>query len=326
MDRRTWLKWLPIAALAGFTATGCQGRRSGQAWGDPDGKKKVLVTFAPLYSFAKAVAGDDANVRCLLTTTGPHTHGDATENQIELVRGCDLLIFNGLGLDDDLVESMKTQIGADRPSLDLGSKVDPKLLKEGACHHDHDHGEHNHDHDIDPHIWLSVPLVKIMVNAIRDELKQLDPSHAEGYDRRATAYNAKLDQLQVEGKAALKNKEERSIVSFHDSLNYFAECYGLTIAGSIQIDAGSEPTPKRLKELIKLCQKNQVRVIAVEPQFSRNTSARVVRDALRGGEKPIDAEFVEIDPFETCDQSELSADLYERKMRENIDQLAKVLR
>ena len=67
-------------------------------------------------------------------------------------------------------------------------------------------------------------------------------------------------------------------------------------------------------------------MIAVEPQFPRNTAARVIRDELRAAKPPVEAEFAEVDPLETCEASELSADLYERKMRENLENLTKALR
>ena len=58
-----------------------------------------------------------------------------------------------------------------------------------------------------------------------------------------------------------------------------------------------------------------------------NSSARSIRDALRGlKENPIDAVFAEIDPLETSDERDLSPDLYEKTIRQNLQELAKVLR
>src|SRR5881392_1164325 len=95
---------LAVSAVAGLTAmlVGCPGgKTSSDAWASAGDRPKVLVSFAPLYSFAANVAGDDAEVKCLLTTSGPHTHGDATPRQIDLARGCDVFIVNGLGLEDE---------------------------------------------------------------------------------------------------------------------------------------------------------------------------------------------------------------------------------
>jgi ABC-type Zn uptake system ZnuABC Zn-binding protein ZnuA len=209
--------------------------------------------------------------------------------------------------------------------LDLGSKLNKDWLLEGECKHDHDHaGEHVHP--TDPHVWLGVKYAKVMVETIRDELKRLDPAHAAGYDDRAAKYLARLDALEADGKKMVAAKQEKAVVSFHEALQYFGECYGIRIAAVIEVQPGKEPTTDNLKEIVKKCQRQNVRVIAVEPQFPRNTSARVIRDELRSAQPPVDAEFAEVDPLETCNPDELSADLYEQKMRANLANLTKVLR
>jgi zinc transport system substrate-binding protein len=331
--RRRYSPLLAVSAVAvlALLSIGCPSGKSGDPWASAGDRPKVLVSFAPLYSFAANVAGNDAEVKCLLTTTGPHTHGDATPRQIDLARGCDVFIINGLGLEDEADGiATKLQKVAANPRwnvLDLGSKIPKDDLMEGECHHDKAKEGEEHEHGTDPHVWLSTKHAKVMVGAIRDELKRLDPAHAAGYDERAAEYLKKLDKLERDGKAMLANKEEKTILSFHESLNYFGQCYGLRIAGSIEVNPGKEPTEEKLKQIIKKCQNRKVRVIAVEPQFSSHTSANVVRSALRGSkENPIEAVFAEVDPLETCDEAELKPDLYEKRMRENLENLARALR
>ena len=333
MRRRHFVLGAMVVAAGGlFLLTGCPGGKGADPWASAGDKPKVLVSFAPLYSFAANVAGPDAEVKCLLTTTGPHTHGDATPRQIDLARGCDVFFINGLGLEDEADGvATKLQKVAANPRwnvVNLGSKIDESWLREGECHHDHAHGDHaHHEHPIDPHVWMSIRCAKKMVEGIRDELKRIDPDHAEGYNARAAAYLKKLDRLEADGKAMLANKQEKWILSFHDSLGYFGETYGLKIAGSIQVDPGKEPTSDKLKKIIQLAQKRKARVIAVEPQFSNHTSARVVRDALTGlKDNPIEAVFAEVDPLETCGEAELGPGLYEDVMRKNLAELAKALR
>jgi ABC-type Zn uptake system ZnuABC Zn-binding protein ZnuA len=330
MRRRVLVAIVPVifAALPAFL--GCNGTRT-DPWASAGNKPRVLVSFAPLHSFAANVAGPDAEVKCLLTTTGPHTHGDVTAHQIDLARGCDVFFINGLGLDDEADGiAKKIEKVANNPKwnvVNLGAKLDEEWLREGECHHDHSKPGEPHEHPTDPHVWLSIRCAKKMVEGIRDELKRIDPAHAAGYDERTSAYLKKLDQLEAEGKAMIATKQEKWIVTFHDSLQYFGETYGLKIAKSIQVDPGKEPTHEKLQEIIKECKKRRTRVIAVEPQFSNHTSARVVRNALRGlKDDPIDAEFAEVDPLETCDERELGPELYEKTIRRNLRALAEVLR
>lgn len=328
MSRRLFVP-LAVAAIGGLglLMAGCLKGPATDPWAKAGDRPKVLVSFAPLYSFAKNVAGEDAEVKCLLTATGPHNEGDATPTQIELARGCDLFVINGLGLEDESDGiATKLQKVAANPKwnvLNLGSKIDADWLRKDESD---EHAGHHHDEGHDPHIWLSIRCAKKMVEAIRDELKRLDPAHANGYDQRAAAYLQKLDRLEAEGKEMLAKKQERSIVSFHESLNYFAETYGLKVMGSIEVNPGQEPSDKTLDQVIKKCTSTQppIRVIAVEPQYSRRTSASKVREALLG--HGIDAQFAEVDPLETSNEVELSADLYEKVMVNNLRELARVLK
>ena len=64
---------LAIAGLSTLFWAGCGAPHS--AWENaPGGPKHVLVSFPPLYCFAKNVAGPDAKVLSLLTTVGPHDY------------------------------------------------------------------------------------------------------------------------------------------------------------------------------------------------------------------------------------------------------------
>lgn len=326
--RRRLLTPLAFVVVLGLSAaiTGCLKGPAEDPWASARGRPKVLASFAPLYSFAASVAGPDADVKCLLTTTGPHNEGDATPRQIELARGCDVFVINGLGLEDEsdgiATKLQKVAANSKWNVLNLGGSIDRSSL------HERDAGDHagHHDQAYDPHVWLSVRCAKRMVEAIRDELKRLDPAHADGYDRRTTAYLAKLDRLEADGKALLAKKQERSIVSFHESLNYFAATYGLNVVGYIEVNPGQEPSDKKLDEIIRTCSSRNppVRVIAVEPQFPTRSSAAKVREALLG--RGIDSQFAEVDPLETCNDVELSPDLYEKVMSNNVRELARVLK
>ncbi|MBX9625279.1 MAG: zinc ABC transporter substrate-binding protein [Gemmataceae bacterium] len=316
---RTRVFLVPAAAVVAglvLTAGGCS-RES--AWPARPGPK-VVVSFAPLYCFAANVAGDDAVVKNLMTTAGPHEF-NPTDVEARLVGEADLFFVNGLELDTALASSLKKGSGNGRLKVvELGKLIPEDKLIEGACHHDHDHdGPHEHGHD--PHVWLSPDLAEVMVNGIRDELKAADPAHAAGYDRRAAEYVARLRGLKAEGAKQLTGKEDKRLVTFHESLGYFAKAFDLKVSGVVQKKPGVEPNAAELAELVNLCRKKNIRLIAVEPQYTANTSAKTVLGELtRAGVK--DAQLVEVDPLETVHPSGLTPDWYERKMRANLEALA----
>lgn len=323
-----WQRRLSFAALVGMACgmliglTSCE-KKPTEVWPDKPGPK-VLTSFAPIHCFALNVAGDDAIVKTLMTTKGPHDTGDASEQHLKLAAKCDVLFLNGLGIDDKLGEKIKSSVKPDLNLFSLGSKFAEDDLFEGECKHEHHHqAGQPHHHPTDPHVWLGPKQAKLMVGWIRDELSRIDPGHAAGYSARAAAYIAKLDQLETEGKALLKTKTERRLLTHHDSLQYFTEAFGLKIVGYVTSE-GIEPGDERLKKIIADCQKYDCRIIAVEPQYPRNSAAATILSSLK--KAGIQAEFVEVDPLETADEKDLTADFYERKMRQNLQNLANVLR
>ena len=312
---------LPVI-LATVAVVGCQ---SDPAWPDRPGPK-VVVSFAPLYSFASSVAGEDAVVQSLMSTQGPH-HFDPYPNQARMIHSANLFFVSGLGLEERVAQRMVDSTGNGRLKfIELGKRIPEDCLLEGHCSHDHGpgHSHTEHEHEIDPHVWMGIDNAKRYVTAIAEELKAIDPGKADNYERRAAEFIARLDSLKAEGQALLKGKSNPKIVTFHESLNYFADTFGLNIVEVIQKTPGREPTVKELDKLIEICLKNRVRVIAVEPQYSAQNSAARLLDQLKakGIENPV---LVEIDPLETANPGELSADWYEKKMRANLRALADAL-
>src|SRR3974390_1375524 len=91
------LVWIPVFGLMAVALSSCGSPRS--PWETvPGGSKHVLVSFPPLYCFAKNVAGDHAKVLSLLTTVGPHDYPPSASDALK-VRKADLFLINGLELD-----------------------------------------------------------------------------------------------------------------------------------------------------------------------------------------------------------------------------------
>jgi ABC-type Zn uptake system ZnuABC Zn-binding protein ZnuA len=307
-------------ALIGFV--GCGSKDPG--WPERPGPK-VVVSFAPLYCFAVNVAGDDAVVKTMMGSTGPHDF-QPTDTDARLVRHADLFFINGLELDNAKAETVQRGSGnANLRIVALGERIPPEQLKKGVCFHMLKPGEQPHDHGTDPHVWLGPDQAIVMVEAIRDELKKADPSHAADYDRRAAEYVGKLRKLKDDGLKMLAGKANRKLITQHESLGYFAGAFNLEVKGVVQQKPGSEPTRQDLDELVKTCLEHNTGLLAVEPQFSPQAAETVLQELRRGNRIP-GAATVEIDPLETCRPDELDAGWYERKMRENLEALARAMK
>jgi ABC-type Zn uptake system ZnuABC Zn-binding protein ZnuA len=303
----------------------------------PD-QKKVLVSFPPLYAITHAVAGEDAFVLSLLTGKGPHDY-DGAPSDIFMVNKADLLIYNGLTLDDVFVKHMRDShsnkslsvlnVGAELTEKDherAKKKQPPILLQGDGEEHVHADGEKHKHGDLDPHIWLGPDQAIAMTEVIAAKLSEIDPPHKKGYEARAANFIEELKKLKAEGKAAFKDKKNKNIITMHEAFKYFAHNFDIKIVDSIQLKPGMDPDAAKTKELIDLCKVHHVKVIAVEPQYSRAPAESLQRSLKTKG---IDVTIVELDPLETASAVEgkqtPDPGYYLKKMRANIDTLAKAL-
>ncbi len=318
--RRHLLSVFSLFFICLFGFVGC--RKGVDVWPET-GKKRVLVSFAPLYCFTKNVAGDDVDVRCLLTTQGPHDFSPS-QHDVELANRADLILINGLGVDEWITAMAKKskasikEIAEEIPNEHLRKMAQAEGQKDDD--HGHKHGEH------DPHVWLGPAQAEVMVEKIAAQLSALDPAHKKNYEERAHGYIKELKELHAHGQAAFKDKKNKNLVAMHDSLGYFADAFGLKVVGSIQIRPGVETDAKTLTALVEMCKEKGVRVIAVEPQYSKQ-SAEVLQKHLK--KEGLMVELVEIDPLETAPVADNNGNpdpaYYMKRMKQNIDDLAKAL-
>jgi zinc transport system substrate-binding protein len=122
---------------------------------------------------------------------------------------------------------------------------------EGAAHEGHDHDAHEgHRHDgLDPHAWLDPANAAHWTHLIAAELARRDPENAATYRANAEATVAGIEALDAELARRLAPIADRPFVVFHDAYGYFADHYGLTVAGSVALGDASDPGAARLSEL-----------------------------------------------------------------------------
>lgn len=139
----------------------------------------------------------------------------------------------------------------------------------------------------DPHVWTNPALVKVMAGRIRDAFVDLDPAHAEDYARNHNEFVADLNALDAEIRAMLSRHAGRAILVFHASWGYFADAYGLRQI-AIEME-GKEPGPRTLARVIDDAKALGIKVVFVQPQFSRASAEMIARE--------IGARVVAVDPL-----------------------------
>ena len=128
---------------------------------------------------------------------------------------------------------------------------------------------------LDQHAWLDPRNGAIYVRNIASALSRLDPANSAGYRARAAAYERELEELDAWARqqiAAVPREKRRALTS-HDSLQYIASAYGVTVLSVNGWTNDSEPSAA---ELAKLAEK--IRASGVKALFLDSiTDPRAIR-------------------------------------------------
>ncbi|MCR5250526.1 MAG: metal ABC transporter substrate-binding protein [Lachnospiraceae bacterium] len=99
---------------------------------------------------------------------------------------------------------------------------------EEADEHDEDH-DHEHEEEMDEHVWLSLNNASFLCDVIAEQLKTLDPEHADSYAANVSAYKEKLSELDGQYRAAVEASSVDTLL-FGDRFpfRYLVDDYGLS--------------------------------------------------------------------------------------------------
>lgn len=226
---------------------------------------RVAVPIAPIAFFVERIGGPHVSVLTLIPVgQSMHTY-DPTARQIAELGHCSVYCSLGLPFERKVVEVVRG--GGSGTVVDLRNGLTLRDMEvedpSQAAHegHAHEAGEK------DPHIWLSPAHMKIAARTMCDALAQAAPQHAGAFRDRLRGLLAELDSVDAEIRGLLEPLRGRSVFVYHPSYGYFCDDYGLRQV-PVEI-AGREPTARELTELIGKARSQAVRVIFVQPQFSR---------------------------------------------------------
>jgi zinc/manganese transport system substrate-binding protein/manganese/iron transport system substrate-binding protein len=189
---------------------------------------QVVVSLPILADFAREMGGTQVEVTALIPPgTDPHTYVPREEDAA-LIEGADLILVNGLGIDQptiDFIESHRPDgrlflidIARNVPSpshpLPLGGM--PVYAKEAGDN---------------PHLFLDPQLAVTYAETASHSLVILDDENEPYYDALFANYRMRLDELDKAIAADMGSIPEanRVLVASHDSMIHWANRYGLTV-------------------------------------------------------------------------------------------------
>jgi zinc transport system substrate-binding protein len=270
----------------------------------PTGKVKVFVSILPIAYFVDRVGGPNVEVSVLVGPgQDPHTF-DLTPRIVAKLAEAQVLFKLGFPFEETLIK----KVGAAFKNIHVvdvqqGIELMPMTAveteegKHGHGHNErgekrgHGHGDakkHEHHHEageMDQHTWLDPRLAKIQARTIADTLIRIDPTHQDQYEKNLKDFQIDLDAVHEKLGKALAPVKGKSFVVFHPAYGYFGNAYGLKQV-AVQLE-GREPTARQLARLIELAKEKEVKVIFVQPQFSKK-GAESLAKAIGATVVPLD--------------------------------------
>lgn len=243
----------------------------------PEEKPVLTVTIEPLRYFTEAVAGDRFRVVSMVPQgTSPETYDPTPAQLMELSHSCAYLRIGYIGFEQVWMKKL-AENAPGLPFFDTSRGID--LIRDDTAHDaadDDDSAHHHHHGGVEPHVWNSTVNAKIIAGNILEALCTLAPADSTYFRERYGQLCQRIDRLDEEIRKKLEDEDAtHAFIIYHPALSYFARDYGL-----LQIpleDGGKEPSPAKLKKLIDLGRKEQVRVIFVQPEFDRRNAELVAK-------------------------------------------------
>jgi zinc/manganese transport system substrate-binding protein len=229
---------------------------SGDAPRSESGPLRVVATTSVLGDLVTNVVGDDGTVDVLLPIgADPHDY-QPSARQLALVNEADLVVANGLRLEEGLADALESAEADGANVLEVAPQVDPIPLdatgsEGGPCDPTVGPGGTS---PCDPHVWTDPVRMAAAARIVAAELAALDGS--VDWEGNAERYAERLLAADEEIATALDAvpDERRILVTNHDSLGYFADRYGFEVVATV-IPGGTtlgEPSSAELAELVAL--------------------------------------------------------------------------
>jgi manganese/zinc/iron transport system substrate-binding protein len=235
----------------------------------------IVATTGMIADVVRNVAGEHAKVTQLMGQgVDPHLY-KATRSAVTAMLRADMVFYNGLLLEGKLTDALVRVATSGRPVNAVTELVEESYLLEPP----------EFRGLYDPHLWMDPSAWARAVEAVRDQLIEHDPAHAETYRANAEAYLAELERLDAYAERVLASvpPERRVLVTAHDAFNYLGRRYGFEVQGIQGLSTESEAGLKRIEELVELLVERSIPAVFFETTIpERSVRALIAGAAARG--------------------------------------------
>lgn len=148
------------------------------------------------------------------------------------------------------------------------------------------HGDHHHG-SIDPHIWMSPQMVKVISKNIYTALSNLYPQNKADYHKNFKLFIDEVTELDKKIKLSLDSLKNRKFLIFHPALTYFADEYKLEQI-PLQLE-GKDPSAAHFRKIITYARENDIGLVFIQEQFDAENAKVLAQE--------IDGKVIQINPL-----------------------------
>lgn len=268
----------------------------------------IVVTTNILGDVVQNVVGEEADVRVLMQPNAdPHSF-EISAQEGAMMRAADLIVTNGLGLEEGLQQHIDGANAEDVPVLVAGDAFEPIAYTEGDA-----------EGSLDSHFWTDPELMVQVVDALEERVLGIDGVDTDAVTASADAYRAELTELDgtMADAFAVIPEDRRNLVTNHHVFGYLAERYDFRIIGAV-IPGGTtlaSPSASDLRDLVSAIEEAQVGTIFAES----SSPDRLVQVLADGAD--IDVDVVELFTESLTNPGE-GAETYLTMMRTNTERIS----
>jgi len=250
-----------LACVPLVSALAACGEEDGRA-ADGGERLRVVATTGQAADFARAVGGGRVAVTGLLAPNADPHEFEIRPDDVKALDGAELVVRSGGDLDQWL-EGAIDSAGIDAKVVTLADAV--------ALAGD------------DPHWWQDPRNAIRAVAALRDALSEVDPAGAGAYERNAAAYTARLERLDRAVATCIDkvSKADRTLVTTHDALGYYARRYGIRVVGAVipSRSTAAQPSAGDISELIDTIKREHVKAVFAESSVRPDVEEAIAHES-----------------------------------------------
>ncbi|CAD5142234.1 Metal ABC transporter substrate-binding protein [Microbacterium sp. Nx66] len=295
---------LTLASVAALTLAGCS-TTPGAA--EDDGAVTVVASTNVYGDIAAQVGGDRVDVTSIIdsVTQDPHSYEASARDRLTLQKA-DLVVENGGGYDafiDSLLQDAQdphvvtaVEFSHDYPGNEGHDGGEDHDHDEAATDepHDHEHAEgedehagHDHIEGFNEHVWFDPHTMIHVVDAIADELTEIDPDGADTFRTNADELVAELEGFEGDLEAIKADASGATVFMTEPLPGYLATAAGLTDVTpegfAESVEEGSDVAPAVLLEALQVVGSGDVTAVLTNAQTGGAETERVEKAAEDAG-------------------------------------------